>query len=207
MSPSSTTTYTAPPPAPSQTQQQQQQLTPQVLTNLPPRNTLPELPQIGSDAAWTTVKLVLRALCLLLGLLLAGLALSAIVAYQNLTDTNRGGAVLVLPFVSLAVGLLAAVWNGADFITMCARRSRRRGITAKAHVGVDLVLWILGVAGSIVQSMLSQTEYGARGAATVSFLAVLGYVIPVFSLRQLYVLFVAEEKAIGVHKLTYISSK
>ncbi|KAK8137192.1 hypothetical protein PG984_005132 [Apiospora sp. TS-2023a] len=167
---SSSTTHTAPKPPP---QTQQGQSTPYVVTNLPPRDTLPELPQIGSDAAWVTIKIVLRTLCLTLGIILAGFALAAIAARQNLNQNNRGRDILVLPFIMLAIGLLTAVWNGAEFITMCARRSRRKGITAKAHVGADLLLWVLGVAGSAIQSIMG-LEYGARGTATVTLLAVLG---------------------------------
>ncbi|KAK8045885.1 hypothetical protein PG996_013949 [Apiospora saccharicola] len=139
----------------------------------PPTRHPPRTPQIGSDAAWVTVKIVLRTLCLTLGIILTGFALAAIATYQNLTQNNRGRLILVLPFIMLAIGVLAAVWNGAEFITMCARRSRRKGITAKAHVGADLFLWVLGVAGSAIQSIMG-LEYGARGPATVCLLAVLG---------------------------------
>lgn len=37
---------------------------------------------------------------------------------------------------------MATVWNLAEFLTMGLRRDYRRGITPKAHIGADLVLWI-----------------------------------------------------------------
>ena len=37
---------------------------------------------------------------------------------------------------------MATVWNATEFITMGLRRDYRRGVTPKAHVGADLVLWI-----------------------------------------------------------------
>ncbi|KAK7912178.1 hypothetical protein PG985_014659 [Apiospora marii] len=183
MSLSTSTTNTAPKPAPapapsSQTGTHQQPppaaSTPYVVANLPPRNTLPELPQIGSDAAWVTIKILLRALCLTLGLLLAGFGLAAQAAYRRQHQYTDRSALLVMPYVSLPVGLAALVWNGADFAVMGARRSRRRGISAKAHVGMDLLLWLLGVAGSVVQAIVSPTVYGRSGDATVAFLAILG---------------------------------
>ncbi|KAK8079288.1 hypothetical protein PG994_003095 [Apiospora phragmitis] len=165
---SSATHTTAQKPPPPQNPPQPQP----VKLQLPPRDALPELPQVGSDAAWVIVKIVLRSLCLMLGLLLAGFALAAF-ARPSSSDGD-GGAAYRVAVVSLPVGLLAAVWNGAEFVTMCARRSRRRGITAKAHVGLELLLWILGVAGSVAQALWSQATYGASGAAAISFLAVLG---------------------------------
>ncbi|KAK8062678.1 hypothetical protein PG997_014775 [Apiospora hydei] len=133
--------------------------------------TLPDLPQIGTDAAWVIVKIVLRSLCLLLGLLLAAFALWTLAHYDAARDD---ATILALAETALPIGLLAAVWNGAEFATMCARRSRHKGISAKAHVALELLLWMLGVAGSVTQAFAGYSMYVTSGASTVSCFAVLG---------------------------------
>ncbi|KAK7959384.1 uncharacterized protein PG986_004238 [Apiospora aurea] len=171
MNPTSSSPKPPLPPPPPPPQPQPPSHTP-VIMNLPPRESLPDLPQIGTDAAWVIVKSVLRALCLLLGLLLAAFALWTLAHY----DPARDDAVIqTLAETALPIGLLAAVWNGAEFATMCARRSRpRRGIPAKAHVALELLLWMLAVAGSVTQAFAGYSMYVTSGDSTVSCFAVLG---------------------------------
>lgn len=37
------------------------------------------------------------------------------------------------------------IWNCSEFLVMCLRRSSTKGITPKAHVGVELIFWMGGV--------------------------------------------------------------
>ncbi|KAK8029548.1 hypothetical protein PG993_010839 [Apiospora rasikravindrae] len=200
----SSTTHTSPKPPPPPPQPPTH--TP-IIMRLPPRSTLPDLPQVGRDAAWVPVKIILRALCLLLGLLLAAFAL-----WQRAHDAGDATA-LVLADVSLSVGLLAAAWNGAEFVTMGARRSARRGLAAEAHVALELLLWVSGVAGSITQAFVGYSMYANSGAATVAFYAVLGY--GSFSLflfppskvdLHLFVIYQGRG-SLGAHRLTWFPSK
>ncbi|KAK6857928.1 hypothetical protein PG995_005627 [Apiospora arundinis] len=179
---SSTTTYT-----PSQSQKQplqqpQSQLQPQYFAQLPPQQQLqhlqneqqqmmstletgtshvpmhlPELPQVGSDRAWVIVKIVFRAICLLIGL-----GLLVICGYSWMSLVPRGGQSSLL----LPIGMFATGWNTSEFITMAVRwrgdqrkpnrTSRRpRGLPAKAHVGCELLLTLGGVVGFVWQSIFS----------------------------------------------------
>ncbi|KAI1637539.1 hypothetical protein F4809DRAFT_640404 [Biscogniauxia mediterranea] len=99
---------------------------------------LPELPVLGHQRQWDAAKLVLRA-----GSLVAAAAVAGFVVAFNFA----GGR-----YVS-ANSLSVAGWDAAEFVVVCARRDRARGIRAAAHVGVDLVLWLAAVATLALQSI------------------------------------------------------
>ena len=135
------------------------------IMQLPPRDSLPELPQVGSDRAWVTVKIVFRSLCLCIGLSLCAIAIASFAPPFPIG----------VPIVVLTMGLIASLWNAAEFITMCTRGSRRRGITAKAHVGCELILWMFSVTGAVIQGIaLGWPLFTPTGAVCVALLGTLG---------------------------------
>lgn len=87
--------------------------------------------------------------------------------------------------------VLSIVWNAVELIVICARHDKSKGIRASAHVGCDLVLWMGGLAETILMATLLGQD-GSYGHAVgddymlhwrpliQSFLAIMGVLSSVF---------------------------
>ncbi|ORY61688.1 uncharacterized protein BCR38DRAFT_38335 [Pseudomassariella vexata] len=95
---------------------------------------IPNTPMVGHDQRWVTVKIWIRSCSTVLAAvaLCLGIALSLSYSFT--------GLVVIIPCV------FVIAWNAAEFITVCTRRDRARGIKPAVLIGVELVMW-LGLLG------------------------------------------------------------
>ncbi|KAI5920305.1 hypothetical protein F4810DRAFT_440499 [Camillea tinctor] len=120
-----------------------------------PKNTnsttgLPELPVVGNQPKWDVAKIVLRSLSLF----------TAFVITCFVIGFNFAGSRYVTANTSFGISIATLCWDAAEFIVVCARRSRARGIKPAAHVGVDLVLWLGAVTTLALQSVFIEYRTG-----------------------------------------------
>ncbi|KAI1080855.1 hypothetical protein F5B20DRAFT_97125 [Whalleya microplaca] len=92
----------------------------------------PKLPVIGNQRKWDVAKIVFRSISLAAGLSILAALIGVFVMRINLRPMK----------LSFPVTIVICAWDIAEFITICARRSKSRGIKPAAHVGVELVIWL-----------------------------------------------------------------
>ncbi|KAL8365272.1 hypothetical protein RB595_004195 [Gaeumannomyces hyphopodioides] len=101
---------------------------------------------------WYITKIVLRSISCILMLTMVAMYLVIIVPSQSLISSNVYVNRLNAPIASgmhAAFGVFAfftLAWDLTEFVTMCCRRGY--GITPKAHIGIELTLFLWG-AGTI----------------------------------------------------------
>ncbi|KAI1499727.1 hypothetical protein F5X99DRAFT_410771 [Biscogniauxia marginata] len=110
----------------------------------PRSSELPELPVLGNQRKWDVAKIVLRAISMAVAVIVICLVIAINFAGSRYTSVNA----------SFGITVITVAWDTAEFIVICVRRDKSRGIKAEAHVGVDLVLWLLAVATLTVQAIL-----------------------------------------------------
>ena len=105
------------------------------------------------DKTWMQVKLTLTAFSVLFCIIL--LTLACIIAATSLDPITLSS---VTGYWAIPFTLIVLFWNFAEFLTVCACGTRgvpegaastgvrvRRGIHPGAHVGVDLIIWLIGI--------------------------------------------------------------
>ncbi|KAK1655107.1 hypothetical protein BDP81DRAFT_478375 [Colletotrichum phormii] len=90
------------------------------------------------DRRWEVCKIVSR----LIGTLLCAIILIIIMAWYGHPPWDGDG---VWPWLCLPGALPSFMWDLGEFLTICARHGR--GITPKAHIGLELIISILGYIG------------------------------------------------------------
>lgn len=137
---------------------------------------LPDLPLVGSDRRWVVTKIVLRSIILILATAVAVMsAIVAVAVYPTTIITTYpyvSYAYLLRPQGSVATQMVKTltppvsrqviptiVWNCTEFLVMCLRRSTTKGITPKAHVGVELIMWMGGVVVLSIQCSYASWFY------------------------------------------------
>ncbi|KAI0552583.1 hypothetical protein F4679DRAFT_72954 [Xylaria curta] len=118
------------------------------------RDKLPDLPIVGNQRKWNIIKIVLRALCLLLSII----DIAELVAIQTASNALDYWPAVAYP--ALAIFIL---WDVVEFIVIIIRGSPSKGIHPGAHVGVELILW-LGASFTVAAQALS-APWGELGAS------------------------------------------
>ncbi|KAI0003561.1 hypothetical protein F4779DRAFT_621758 [Xylariaceae sp. FL0662B] len=101
----------------------------------------PKLPVIGNQPKWDIAKIVLRSISLAVALASIVGNVVVNVSLINIGKTNWG----------LVTAVLICVWDICEFVVMCIRRSKARGIKPYFHVGVELVLWLAAFITMVLQ--------------------------------------------------------
>jgi hypothetical protein len=109
---------------------------------------LSDLPLVGSDKRWVVAKIVLRSIVLLVAIAIAVMCAIVAVAVYPLT------VIVSYPYIIPTI-----IWNCSEFLVMCLQRSSTKGITPKAHVGVELIMWMGGVVVLAFQSSFIPMYY------------------------------------------------
>ncbi|KAI0454556.1 hypothetical protein F5B21DRAFT_234307 [Xylaria acuta] len=119
----------------------------------PDREKLPELPIVGNQKKWNIIKMVLRALCLLLSII----DIAELIAIETASNALDYWPSVAYP--ALAGFLL---WDLVEFVVIIVRGSPAKGIHPGVHVGVELVLWLGSVFTLVAQAL--GANWGELGA-------------------------------------------
>ncbi|KAI0197353.1 hypothetical protein EV127DRAFT_8734 [Xylaria flabelliformis] len=118
------------------------------------REKLPDLPIVGNQKKWNIIKMVLRALCLLL----------SIIDIAELIAIETGGNGLdYWPAVAYPVLAGFILWDVIEFVVIAVRGSPSKGVHPGAHVGVELILWLGSVFTIATQAFTA--PWGDLGAS------------------------------------------
>ncbi|KAI8952726.1 hypothetical protein F4801DRAFT_599628 [Xylaria longipes] len=120
----------------------------------PDREKFPELPIVGNQKKWNIIKVVLRALCLLLSII----DIAELVAIETARN-----ALHYWPSVAYPVLAAFILWDVIEFIVIIIRGSPAKGVHPGAHVGVELILWLGSVFTIVVQAI--SADWGQLGAS------------------------------------------
>ncbi|KAI1438288.1 hypothetical protein GGR50DRAFT_486863 [Xylaria sp. CBS 124048] len=107
------------------------------------RDSLPDLPIVGNQRNWNIAKVVLRSLCLAVGLVIMAELIMLLYTREAFLQYN-----LKPVFFVIGPGI---AWDLVEFITMLIRRSIAKGVPLGVHVGAELVLWLGCIAALIIQ--------------------------------------------------------
>ncbi|TRX93010.1 hypothetical protein FHL15_006148 [Xylaria flabelliformis] len=114
------------------------------------RKNLPDLPIVGNQKKWNIIKIVLRALCLLLSIT----DIAELIAIETGSNALDYWAAVAYPVLA---GII--LWDLIEFVVIIIRGSPSKGIHPGAHVGVELILWLgsaLTVAAQAIKAPWSE---------------------------------------------------
>ncbi|KAI1841809.1 hypothetical protein JX265_009418 [Neoarthrinium moseri] len=113
----------------------------------------PRMRIVPFSKAWHWTKIAIRAFSLVSCVILIGLS-GGLAAHRSYSGFSLS-FLWIIPFA-----VFTAAWNIAEFITIgaCGKRhgsDARRGIHPGAHVGVDLIIWLVGIFSVFVSAVSS----------------------------------------------------